>query len=179
MLLQVSSKVCPITVISADKRFSSTVYAMLPSACCSQRQLPLCQPSTSAPVVPRRESSAFVGHPRSRHLLSTRCPRVLVRADQATKESTNQTTNPAETTEKFGLEAGLWQVFRTKNANGVSRTDQAKDLLKTYGSAYLLTSISFAIVSFAACYALVSAGPWPCLSLICCSAVAMDARSRF
>jgi hypothetical protein len=31
-------------------------------------------------------------------------------------------------------------------------------LLKTYGSAYLLTSISFAVVSFGACYALVSAG---------------------
>lgn len=71
-----------------------------------------------------------------------------------------QTTNPADTTEKYGLEAGLWQVFRSKNANGVSRTEQAKDLLKTYGSAYLLTSISFAIVSFAACYALVSAGWW-------------------
>lgn len=37
---------------------------------------------------------------------------------------------------------------------------QAKDLLKRYGSAYLITSISFAIVSFAACYALVSSGAW-------------------
>lgn len=72
-----------------------------------------------------------------------------------------QSTSPAETTEKFGLEAGLWQVFRTKDANGVSRTDQAKQLLKTYGSAYLITSISFAIVSFAACYALVTAGRLP------------------
>lgn len=35
---------------------------------------------------------------------------------------------------------------------------QAKQLLKRYGSAYLITSISFAIVSFAACYALVSSG---------------------
>jgi hypothetical protein len=40
----------------------------------------------------------------------------------------------------------------------VSRTAQAKRLLAQYGSAYLLTSISFAIVSFAACYAAVSAG---------------------
>jgi hypothetical protein len=40
----------------------------------------------------------------------------------------------------------------------LSKTAQAKALLKTYGSAYLLTSISFAVVSFGACYALVSAG---------------------
>lgn len=41
---------------------------------------------------------------------------------------------------------------------GLSRTEQAKRLLAKYGSAYLLTSISFAIVSFSACYAAVSAG---------------------
>jgi hypothetical protein len=40
----------------------------------------------------------------------------------------------------------------------ISRTEQAKRLLAQYGSAYLITSISFAIVSFAACYAAVSAG---------------------
>lgn len=39
-----------------------------------------------------------------------------------------------------------------------SRTQQAKQLLAQYGSAYLITSISFAIVSFAACYAAVSSG---------------------
>lgn len=43
-------------------------------------------------------------------------------------------------------------------SSGVSRTEQAKQLLKQYGSAYLITSISFAVVSFAACYAAVSAG---------------------
>lgn len=67
--------------------------------------------------------------------------------------------NPKETTEKYGLEAGLWQVFTNKDPEtGKSKGQQAKDLLKRYGSAYLITSISFAIVSFAACYALVSAG---------------------
>lgn len=65
---------------------------------------------------------------------------------------------PEEATRKFGLEAGLWKVFTTKDASGHSKGEQAKDLLKRYGSAYLITSISFAIVSFAACYALVSAG---------------------
>lgn len=39
-----------------------------------------------------------------------------------------------------------------------SHSPQAKDLLARYGSAYLITSISFAIVSFAACYAAVDAG---------------------
>ena len=67
--------------------------------------------------------------------------------------------SPKETTEKYGLEAGLWQVFRNKDpVTGKSKGQQAKDLLKRYGGAYLITSISFAVVSFAACYALVSAG---------------------
>jgi hypothetical protein len=51
------------------------------------------------------------------------------------------------------------QVLTSKEEEApVSRTEQAKRLLKQYGSAYLITSISFAIVSFAACYAAVSAG---------------------
>lgn len=40
----------------------------------------------------------------------------------------------------------------------ISKTEQAKRLLAQYGSAYLITSISFAIVSFACCYAAVNAG---------------------
>lgn len=65
-----------------------------------------------------------------------------------------------ETTEKYGLEAGLFKVMTSKDdsAAAPSRTEQAKQLLKQYGSAYLVTSISFAVVSFAACYAAVSAG---------------------
>lgn len=65
-----------------------------------------------------------------------------------------------ETTVKYGLEAGLWKVFTSKDGggDGLSKGEQAKQLLKRYGSAYLVTSISFAIVSFAACYALVNAG---------------------
>ena len=65
-----------------------------------------------------------------------------------------------EATVKYGLEAGLWKVFTSKDSgnDSVPKGQQAKDLLKRYGSAYLITSISFAIVSFAACYALVNAG---------------------
>lgn len=43
-------------------------------------------------------------------------------------------------------------------SSGKSGTDKAKELLAKYGSAYLITSISFAIVSFSICYALVNAG---------------------
>ncbi|KAK9821784.1 hypothetical protein WJX81_002796 [Elliptochloris bilobata] len=72
-----------------------------------------------------------------------------------------QTRDAAETTEKYGLEAGLWQVFTGKGGaskDGHGKGAQAKDLLARYGSAYLITSISFAILSFGACYALVSSG---------------------
>lgn len=65
---------------------------------------------------------------------------------------------PEETLKKYGLEAGLFKIFTSKSSSDKPRGEQAKDLLKRYGSAYLITSISFAIVSFAACYALVSAG---------------------
>lgn len=79
----------------------------------------------------------------------------------ATNSEGNQdggVSKPEETLKKYGLEAGLFQIFTSKDSDGKSRGQQAKGLLKRYGSAYLITSISFAIVSFAACYALVSAG---------------------
>ena len=57
-----------------------------------------------------------------------------------------------ETTEKYGLEAGLFQSV--KSGDGES----AKSLLAKYGVAYLATSIPLAIVSFAICYALVDNG---------------------
>lgn len=59
------------------------------------------------------------------------------------------------------------QVMTSKDETGAgpSRTEQAKQLLAQYGSAYLITSISFAIVSFAACYAAVSAGEGPGTSI--------------
>ena len=84
-----------------------------------------------------------------------------------TKGATEKAEKTAEEiTEKFGLEAGLWNVFRKKDSSGRSKGDLAKDLLKRYGSAYLITSISFAIISFTLCYGLVNAGaacliPWP------------------
>jgi Protein of unknown function (DUF1279) len=56
-------------------------------------------------------------------------------------------------TTKYGLEAGLWNAWRNKGG-GVT----AKELLKRYGAAYLITSISFALVSFALCYLAVDQG---------------------
>lgn len=50
------------------------------------------------------------------------------------------------------------QAFTTKDKNGKSSADQAKQLLTQYGSAYLITSISFALVSFTLCYLTVDAG---------------------
>ncbi len=63
------------------------------------------------------------------------------------------------TTENWGLEAGLFKVFTNKDDKGnKTKGQQAKELLTRYGSAYLITSISFAIVSFTLCYALISSG---------------------
>ena len=65
------------------------------------------------------------------------------------------------TTDKWGLEAGLFKVFTNKDDKGTkTKGQQAKELLTRYGSAYLITSISFAIVSFTLCYALISSGIW-------------------
>ncbi|GMH37744.1 hypothetical protein BSKO_05617 [Bryopsis sp. KO-2023] len=67
--------------------------------------------------------------------------------------------DPDQVTKKWGLEAGLWKAMTSKGEeDGLTGADKAKELLKKYGSAYLITSISFAIVSFSICYALVSAG---------------------
>jgi hypothetical protein len=60
----------------------------------------------------------------------------------------------------------LLQIFSSKDEEGEeegegkkkSRTDQAKELLAKYGGAYLATSITLSLISFALCYALISAG---------------------
>ncbi|XP_078172186.1 FAM210B-like protein [Carex rostrata] len=88
--------------------------------------------------------------------------RVKLQAVQETKEEAKASPSPEETTEKFGLEYGLWKIFssKEKDAEGKekSKTDQAKELLAKYGGAYLATSITLSIISFGLCYFLVSAG---------------------
>lgn len=58
-----------------------------------------------------------------------------------------------ETTEKYGLEAGLFKSFKQDDGG-----ESAKSLLKKYGIAYLATSIPLALVSFVICYVLVDNG---------------------
>lgn len=68
---------------------------------------------------------------------------------------------PEETVKKYGLEAGLFKALKEGNkeegGDGGAATT-AKDLLKQYGSAYLITSISLSLVSFGICYVAVSNG---------------------
>lgn len=69
------------------------------------------------------------------------------------QESNHGTPDPDSVTKQYGLEAGIFSAF--KNGSGAT---SAKDLLKRYGSAYLLTSITLAIISFTFCYIAVDAG---------------------
>ena len=70
----------------------------------------------------------------------------------STKPKTEEESIEA-TTEKYGLEAGLFESLKKEDGG-----ESAKSLLKKYGVAYLATSIPLAIVSFAICYFLVDAG---------------------
>ena len=101
----------------------------------------------------------------------------MLKVVRATKEDKKSSTAKEvdEITKKWGLEAGLWKIFKSNEKNNSStnnktgegegaqqlsgsRMDMAKQLLKTYGSAYLITSISFSLVSFGVFYVLVSSG---------------------
>ncbi|KAF8397960.1 hypothetical protein HHK36_016886 [Tetracentron sinense] len=83
---------------------------------------------------------------------------------ESTKETETTPSSPEEVTEKFGLEAGLWKIFSSKEEGKEegkgekSKGDQAKELLAKYGGAYLATSITLSLISFSLCYILVSAG---------------------
>jgi len=86
--------------------------------------------------------------------------------EPSTSSSSDSKLTEEETTEKYGLEVGLWKIFFTSkdgdsggDGKGKTRkTDKAKDLSAKYGGAYLLTSISLSLVSFSLCYILVNAG---------------------
>ncbi|PHT34972.1 hypothetical protein CQW23_26772 [Capsicum baccatum] len=85
---------------------------------------------------------------------------------RALKEKTTEeeVESAEEITKKFGLEAGLWKIFSSKdegdeeNKDKKSKGDQAKELLAKYGGAYLATSITLSLISFALCYVLINAG---------------------
>jgi len=95
--------------------------------------------SNNAPISPFRRASSTL------HIFKT---------DKENEDTEETTTNEnvEETTEKYGLEAGLFQSLKSQDG------ESAKSLLAKYGVAYLATSIPLAIVSFAICYALVDNG---------------------
>ncbi|CAJ2654741.1 unnamed protein product [Trifolium pratense] len=76
------------------------------------------------------------------------------------KSSSKNSSSPEEVTQKYGLEAGLWKIFSSKEEGEgqKSKGDQAKELLAKYGGAYLATSITLSLISFALCYVLINAG---------------------
>lgn len=78
----------------------------------------------------------------------------LMMAESADKPS--DVDDIEETTKKYGLEAGLFKAVTAKPEDGQKVKPQ--DLLKKYGAAYLATSITLAIISYAICYILVSNG---------------------
>ncbi|KAL6762367.1 hypothetical protein V8C86DRAFT_2520752 [Haematococcus lacustris] len=95
---------------------------------------------------------------RPRRQLPSATPRSLQQRALKTDEASSKTEAQA-TTEKLGLEAGLFKVLTSKEEGGVvNKTNQAKQLLAQYGSAYLLTSTTLAAISFALCYWAVDAG---------------------
>ncbi|PON62957.1 hypothetical protein TorRG33x02_277830 [Trema orientale] len=78
--------------------------------------------------------------------------------------SSSSSSSADEITKKFGLEAGLWKIFSSKEEGSEggekkkSKGDEAKELLAKYGGAYLATSITLSLISFSLCYVLISAG---------------------
>lgn len=93
---------------------------------------------------------AITAH-RSQHA-PIKVKRSALHALQSQEETKAETKSVEETTEKYGLEAGLFQSL--KSSDGAS----AKSLLAKYGIAYLATSIPLALLSFGICYALVDNG---------------------
>lgn len=120
--------------------------------------------SPSSPRLRRDGYRSFAPSPRP---CKPNSSRVAVRAiREETKEARNPSPSSAsadEVTKKYGLEAGLWQIFSSKEEQKgddekKSKTDQAKELLAKYGGAYLATSITLSLISFSLCYVLISAG---------------------
>ena len=110
-------------------------------------------PPLQHPPTHSRRPLATPSHRRPRRTATT-APRAAVESPPPPPPP-NDAADAA--TRKFGLEAGLFSVWKS-DADGATKKASAKALLKTYGSAYLVTSISFALVSFVACYAAVAAG---------------------
>lgn len=125
-------------------------------------------------VAPRPTSLSGIRRPLPlrRHLRPLRANEIQ---EQEKIESPTEESEVEQITKKWGLEAGIFKVgislsksfqdivcFQAmtgkKEDGSKSGSETAKELLKKYGSAYLITSISFAIVSYIICYFLVDIG---------------------
>lgn len=110
-----------------------------------------------------RYSRKFSNSPSSTTSPSINCNFNQLKVN-AIKEKTEAQSSAEEVTKKYGLEAGLWKIFTSKeegNEEGdgeKSKGNQAKELLAKYGGAYLATSITLSLISFTLCYTLISAG---------------------
>lgn len=106
----------------------------------------------------------YVGSIQSSKPVWKSCKVRAIKEETEEKTSSSASASAEDITKKYGLEAGLWQIFRSKeegNAEGdkkKSRGDQAKELLAKYGGAYLATSITLSLISFSLCYVLIAAG---------------------
>ena len=115
----------------------------------------------------RRSRAALADGARWRRTRGARAATTTTTRTRAEKTSVEREREIDEVTKKWGLEAGLWRVFKSDASSegeteegevGASRMDMAKKLLKRYGSAYLLTSISLSLVSITVFYFLVAGG---------------------
>ncbi|XP_052186441.1 uncharacterized protein LOC127797510 [Diospyros lotus] len=102
--------------------------------------------------------------PSSKPKLKSFTVRAIKEKAEEIKAPSPSPSSAEEITKKYGLEAGLWKIFSSKekgkeeDSGKKSKGDQAKELLAKYGGAYLATSITLSLISFGLCYALISAG---------------------
>jgi len=118
----------------------------------------LCRPSPRPPLAPR---------PPPRLCAHRRHHPIVVAA--ASDDDDGRRDLDATVRER-GLEAGLWAALTARggprggegeadgDGGGDGGATDAKVLLKRYGGAYLVTSVSLSLVSFGLCFAAVSAG---------------------
>ncbi|KAK2380057.1 putative transmembrane protein [Trifolium repens] len=118
-------------------------------------------PSPSCASLFNKETSRLfsLGSIQSRNFKGFRVRAVKEKTEKIKNPSKNS-SSPDEVTQKYGLEVGLWKIFSSKEEGEgqKSKGDQAKELLAKYGGAYLATSITLSLISFALCYVLINAG---------------------
>jgi len=98
-------------------------------------------------IIPCRGVRIFAGARSPENGVSLTYTRLYAQKNKTQKKALE------DTTEKYGLEAGIFQSFQSDDAG-----KSAKELIAKYGVAYLATSIPLAAISFVLCYLLVDNG---------------------